>query len=126
MAADDTTPPAADGQDGQQAGGIDERVTRLEAGQETMSGQLERIIGMLSGGDAPKPDGQPAAAAGHPNIGHEIRAQLDERDARARAKASADEQASTIASLQETVRQLTEAAPVAPVRRATKIMWGSD
>jgi hypothetical protein len=93
--------------------GLDQRVTSLEHGQVSILGKLDQLLSL--GG--PK---EPEAEAERPevNIAEEIRRQLAERDRKAK-----DKPAETPAPAKT---ELAEQAPVAPVRRLTKLMWGDE
>jgi hypothetical protein len=98
-------PPAPDG-------GLDQRVTSLEHGQVSILGKLDQLLGM----SGPK---EPEAERPEVNVAEEIRKQLAERDAKAKKDKPAEPAAPVKADL-------TEKAPVAPVRRITKFMWGDE
>jgi hypothetical protein len=98
-------------------GGLGERVTQLEAGQHSISDRLDQVLGFLqSTPDAPAEPAEPE----RPELGiaDEISRQLDARD---RRNASRPRPA---APAKAPPADLAEQAPVAPVRRLTKIMWG--
>jgi hypothetical protein len=106
-----TTPPEPPPADS----GLGERVSSLEAGQTSILGKLDQLLG--AGG----PADPPATEAERPevNISEEIRRQL--ADAR-----KADAKRAPAAPAAPSAAELTEKAPKAPVRRVTKMMWGSD
>jgi hypothetical protein len=119
-----------DGQgQGQQDQALSDRVSKLEAGQDSLAGKLDQVIGMLSGGkdgDHPKEPTAPAAQPGNPaGIAHEIRQQLDERDRKEKEKKEADATAGTLAELKATVTQLAEHKPGPEPRRVERIMGWS-
>jgi hypothetical protein len=101
--------------------GLDQRVGRLEAGHESMTHKLDRILGLVGGGGHDEePTDQPA-----PNIAHEIRQQLDERDRQAREQADKDGLKSTVGELQTRLSELTEKPPAPLPRRIEKLMGWS-
>lgn len=87
----------------------------------TLEEKVNRILGILSGGDSePGPD----AAPDTPDIAHQIREQLDARD---RAQRDADEKKNAgdrLAAVEQQVKDMAERAPQAPLKRATRLMWG--
>lgn len=94
--------------------GLETRVSSLETGQTTILGKLDDMLGFLkSTPDAPA-EAQPENHAA--SIADEVRKQLDQRD---KAKPKAEPAAPKAA-------ELTEKTPVAPVRRVTKFIWGTD
>jgi len=117
--------PAGDG--GQETPPLEQRVGALESGQETLSGKLDQVLGILSGSGSGKPEAP--AGEGDPGgdgIAMEIRRQLDERTAREKAeRAAADENASRdreVDSLKQQVAALSEKRPEPVVRRVEKMM----
>src|SRR5258708_5635142 len=114
------TPPEETAPEGNST---DQRIASLEAGQESLGGKIDRILGIISGGgpddDDPGDGGQPAGA---PNIAHEIRAQLDERDAKAKADADAASVKDEIGGVKAKVAELAEKPPAPMPRRVEQIM----
>jgi hypothetical protein len=104
--ADDNPDPAAEE-------GLDQRVSSLETGQQTMSEKLDKLLG-LAGHDDKATD--PKDPAGGTNVAHEIRQQLDERDAKAKADAEKNGLSQTVAEVQAKVAELAEKPP-APMPR---------
>lgn len=105
-------------------GDLDERVGKLETGQDTIAEKVDRILGILgkdknAAHDAAQ-DHTEAKLDRPTNIADEIRQQLDERD----RLAAEERDKSDLASLKETVKALTEKAPEPMPRRIEKIMWG--
>jgi hypothetical protein len=104
---------------------LDKRVSSLEAGQDSLSQKLDRILGIVGGGGHDEEPTDQPAQGGAPNIAHEIRQQLDERD---RKKADDDRQAglhSTVDELKTKVSELTEKPPAPLPRRIEKLMGWS-
>jgi hypothetical protein len=101
--------------------GLDQRVESLEHGQESLGQKLDRILGLMSGpgDDDPGDGGQPAGA---PNIAHEIRQQLDERDRKAKADAEAASLKDQLGAVTAKVTELAEKPPAPMPRRVEKIM----
>jgi hypothetical protein len=115
--ADDGKPDPAPEQ------GLDQRVSSLETGQQSLSEKLDKVLGIVSGGhddQGSDPDGK-----GSPNIAHEIRAQLDARDARDREDAEKKSIAEQLAATQAKVAELAEKPPAPMPRRVEKIMGWS-
>lgn len=112
---EETTPPAT---------GLDQRVESLEHGQESLSHKLDRILGVISGGDDDDPGdgGQPAGA---PNIAEEIRAQLDKRDREARDAADKASLTDELGQVKAKVAELAEKPPAPMPRKIEKIMGWS-
>jgi hypothetical protein len=99
--------------------GLDGRVSSLETGQETLTQKLDKLLGIV-GADS----GQDGGDGGHEpegtNIAHEIRAQLDKRDAEVKRKADEDGLKSTVAEVQTKLSELTEKQPAPMPRRVEK------
>lgn len=128
MAGKSQAAPGEDGGgDGQEDSALDQRVRSLEAGQESLSAKIDRILGIISGD---KGDGGHAAEATEPpqqggtpgGIAHEIRAQLDKAERERQARAKEDGRDSEVAQLKEQVRALAETEPAPPPSRRARIM----
>jgi hypothetical protein len=102
------------------ATGLGDRVSRLETGQETLSDKLDKILGIVGGGRS-EPEDKPAGT-GAPNIAHEIRAQLEARDAKAREDAEKTSLREEVAGLKTSLAELAEKPPEAMPRRVEKLM----
>jgi hypothetical protein len=117
-----------DGQ-GQQDQALSDRVSTLETGQETLSGKLDQVIGMLGGkgggGHADDPTAAADSTGNAGNIAHEIRAQLDKVAREKEAAAKEGERDGTLAELRAKVAELTEKTPEPMPRRVEKIMGWS-
>ena len=105
--------------------GLDGRVSSLETGQETLTQKIDKLLGIV-GADGPGDgqDGHDGEGTGT-NIAHEIRAQIDARDAK---KAEEDRQAglhSTVDELKTKVTELAEKPPAPMPRRIEKLMGWS-
>jgi hypothetical protein len=105
--------------------GLDQRVGRLEAGHESMTHKLDRILGLVGGGGHDDEATEDKGQGGAPNIAHEIRQQLDERDRQAREQADKDGLKSTVGELQTRLSELTEKPPAPLPRRIEKLMGWS-
>jgi hypothetical protein len=105
MADDEETAPPADD-------GLDQRVGALE-------GKIDQILGIISGGDKPA---EPEVKGGGTNVAHEIRQQLDERDAAARKKAEEDGIKGELGEVKAKLSELTEQPPAPMPRRIEKFM----
>jgi hypothetical protein len=120
---DDGGQDAGQGTDG---GGLEDRVGQLETGQQSLTGKVDRILGIVSGSSSDGSDGGDGGGqdAGQPgSIAEEIRVQLDERDAA--SAAAADDQAKTdrLGALETKVAELAEKPP-APMPRRVEKFWG--
>ena len=108
--------------EGQADGTLDNRVGKLEAGQESITAKLDDLIGMLKGSEG---GGESHAPEGTGSIGKEIRDQLDQRD-RERAAADRDRaHGDRVGALEASLAELREKPPVPPVRRVEKVMGWS-
>ena len=105
---------------------LDQRVSSLETGQESLSQKLDKLLGIVGGGGHDDdPTGDPKDPGGGTNVAHEIRQQLDARDAK---KAEEDRQAglhSTVDELKTKVTELAEKPPAPMPRRIEKLMGWS-
>ena|ERR1700676_2415212 len=103
--------------------GLDGRVSSLETGQESLTQKLDKLLGIVGAGD-----GQDSGHEGEgteTNIAHEIRAQLDKRDADAKRKADEEGLHATVGELKTKVTELAEKPPAPMPRRIEKWMgWG--
>jgi hypothetical protein len=105
--------------------GLDERVSSLETGQQSMTQKIDQILGIVGGGDHPDQGTDPKEPAGGTNVAHEIRQQLDERDAKARADAEKNGLSQTVAEVQAKVAELAEKPPAPMPRRVERFMGWS-
>ena len=119
MADDNPNPEAEEG--------LDQRVSSLETGQDSLSEKLDKILGIVGvgGGRDDEPTGQDGQPGGGTNIAHEIRQQLDERDAAAARKAEDDGLKSTVGELQAKLSELAEKPPAPMPRRVERLMGWS-
>jgi hypothetical protein len=111
---EETDPPAD--------AGVDQRIASLEAGQTGLEHKIDRILGIISGpghDDDPGDGGQPA---GGQSIAHEIRAQLDARDAKAKADSEAASVKDELGQVKAKVAELAEKPPAPMPRRVEKLM----
>jgi hypothetical protein len=100
--------------------GLDSRVSSLETGQENLSGKLDKILGIISGDGGHEGEVSGKQEGAGTTVAHEIREGVD----RLKALADAAEAKSKTKPKAEPVEP--EKAPVPPVRRITKWMWGSE
>lgn len=120
-------PQADEGSEGQQGSTLDDRVGALEAGQDSLTGKVDQILGILSkggdgGGHASEPT-EPEPRGGTPaGIAHQIREQLDKAEAERAARDKEAGRESELTQLKEQVRSLTEAEPTPPPSRKARIM----
>lgn len=110
--ADDEPQPAAE-QD------LDSRVGALETGQQTMAEKLDQILGIVTGGGHEQDGAGQPDKPGDANIAHEIRAQLDARDARKAEEGKHKSLAEQVAEIKTT---LTEKPPEPMPRRVERLM----
>jgi hypothetical protein len=100
----------------------DQRIASLEAGQTGINSKIDRILGIISGGgpdDDPGDGGQPA---GGQSIAHEIRAQLDARDAKNKADSEAASVKDELGQVKAKVAELAEKPPAPMPRRVERLM----
>ena len=93
--------------------GVEQRVDSLES-------KVDKILGILSA-DGSDEQEQPATQP-DTNIAHEIRAQLEERDAKARADAAEQGKADRLAAAEAKIAELAEKPPAPMPRRVERIM----
>lgn len=110
------------------SGGLDERVGKLEAGQDTLTGKVDQILGIL-GSDKNKAhdaaEQRTEAKLDRPsNVADEIRQQLDERDRAAKADREKQAADGELADLKAKVAELSEKPPEPMPRRVETWMWG--
>ena len=109
-------------------GSVEERVDRLEAGQQTLSDKLDQLIGMVSRkppGHADERDG-PTGSAGRPaSIEEQVQAELARAERERQAAADAQAEKSDREQIKDQLAKLREAPPVQPQRRSERVMWGA-
>lgn len=111
------------GGQGQPDGALDERVGKLEAGQESIAGKVDKILGMLGGGGGDEGH-EPEGNGG--NVGLEIRRQLDERDARRRDEDARRGVSDRVGALETQVSEMRETKPGPLPKRVHKIMGWAE
>lgn len=101
----------------------DQRIASLEAGQASLGKKIDSILGIISNNpdddDDPGDGGQPAGAS---NVAEEIRAQLDQRDAKARADADKAALTDELGQVKAKIAELAEKPPAPMPRRVEKLM----
>lgn len=97
---------------------LDNRVGKLEAGQESLSAKLDKVLEALSGGGQ-QDDGEPQGA---PNVAAEIRQQLEERDRKDKAAARDKAREDRLTAAETKLAELAEKPPGPMPRRVEKIM----
>jgi hypothetical protein len=118
MAKPETDPPPTE----PEGNTTDQRIASLEAGQTGINSKIDRILGIISGSgpdDDPGDGGQPA---GGQSIAHEIRAQLDARDAKNKADSEAASVKDELGQVKAKVAELAEKPPAPMPRRVEKLM----
>ena len=106
----------------------DERIDRLEAGQETLSEKIDQILGIVSrrpghqdGTASPSPQGPGGRPA---SVEEQVRAELARADQERASQVAADAEKSDRETIKEQLAKLQEAAPQPPQRRSERVMWG--
>ena len=108
------------------SGSVEERVDRLEAGQQTLTQKLDQILGIVSR----KPPGQAAEDAGRGPAGRpasveeQVQAELARAERERADAAAAEAEKSDREQIKEQLAKLHEVAPAPPQRRSTRVMWG--
>jgi hypothetical protein len=101
----------------------DQRIASLEAGQTGINSKIDRILGIISGSGPDDPDpGDGGQPAGGQSIAHEIRAQLDARDAKAKQDSEAASVKDELGQVKAKVAELAEKPPAPMPRRVEKLM----
>jgi hypothetical protein len=121
MAKPETDPPKEEPTE-PEGNTTDQRIASLEAGQTGINNKIDRILGIISGSgpdDDPGDGGQPA---GGQSIAHEIRAQLDARDAKAKQDSEAASVKDELGQVKAKVAELAEKPPAPMPRRVEKLM----
>ena len=113
MADEPAEPPAADPPE---SGDLPKRVSSLE-------GKIDRILDMVTGGGGD--DNQEPTEPGAPNIAHEIRQQLDQRDREAKKKADEDGVKAELGEVKTKLAELAEKPPAPMPRRIERLMGWS-
>jgi hypothetical protein len=121
MAKPETDPPKEEPTE-PEGNSTDQRIASLEAGQTGINSKIDRILGIISGSgpdDDPGDGGQPA---GGQSIAHEIRAQLDARDAKAKQDSEAASVKDELGQVKAKVAELAEKPPAPMPRRVEHFM----
>jgi hypothetical protein len=109
------------GDDPAAAPALEERVERLESGQESVLGKLDELLarGHATAGqhEADRLD-RPSA------IEEQVRAELDRAERERQAAADADAEKTERATIREQIARLAERPPAAPVPRRQRVIWG--
>lgn len=95
----------------------DKRIADLEAGQQTILGKLDQLLG----GKPAEPDGKTGTPPPS-NIAEEIRQQLDARDAKNQADADAKATKDRLAAVEAKTSELSEKPPDPLPRRVERLM----
>lgn len=104
---------------------LDERVGRLETGQQTLTEKLDQVLAAVTrrpGKDddpAPGPSGRPGS------IAEQVQAELARAKQEAAAAEAAEAEKSDREQIKEQLAKLKEAPPVQPQRRSERVMWGA-
>lgn len=108
-------------------GSLDERVDRLESGQQTLSEKLDKILGIVSSGPpgGTAENGTTGPAGRPPDIGEQVRAELARAEQERADKDAAEAEKSDRETIREQLAKLREAAPRPPQRRSERMMWGA-
>lgn len=108
-------------------GSVEERVDRLEAGQQTMTEKLDQILGVLSKRPvrSASEDEQHGPAGRPASVEEQVRAELQRAEQERAAADAAEAEKSDRETIKEQLAKLKEAAPVAPQRRSERVMWGA-
>lgn len=105
---------------------LDQRVSSLETGQESITQKIDKLLGLVSGDghddEGTDDPGQPGVGT---NIAHEIRQQLDAKAKEDAAKAKEDGLHQTVGELKTKVSELAEKPPAPMPRRVEKLMGWS-
>ena len=94
--------------------------TGLETRVDSLEAKVDQILGLVSGGR--ENAAEPPSQGGGTNVAHEIRQQLDERDARARAQADEAAKADRLGAIETKLAELAEKPPEPMPRRIERIM----
>lgn len=116
-----TPPPPEDPETGR-IQSLREQDARIDG----LSEKIDKILGIIGGSPSATAVPETTAADQPSSLAAEIRAQLDKRDADARAAADKDTQSKTLAELAAKVKELSEKPPAEPVRRRHKIMGWNE
>lgn len=111
------------GGQGQPDGALGDRVGKLEAGQESIAGKVDQILGMLDGGKGADGGGGHTGEDTGGHVGLEIRRQLDERDARRRQEDDSRSVSDRVGALEAA---LSETKPGPVPRRVHKVMGWAE
>lgn len=117
--------PNDGGGQGPAASSLDDRVGQLESGQQSLSGKVDKILGILggAGGDG---DGGHAPQGSGVSVAEEIRAQLEQQRRDDAAAAAERDRDARLSAAETTLRDMTEKQPGPLPRRSTRLMWGKE
>lgn len=103
---------------------LEDRVERLETGQNRILSKLDELLGTGSKAHAAAQEHEEKHLDRPSTIEEQVRAELARKDAEAKAAADADAEKSERQTIKEQIAKLTEAKPVAPQPRRQRVMWG--
>jgi len=104
-----------------EGGTLEDRVERLEGGQNRILSKLDELIG----GVHQRAEAGTEQRLGRPStVEEQVQAELARRDKEAAEKASRDEQASEVKTLRQRIAELAEKPPEQPQPRRQRVMWG--
>lgn len=103
--------------------GINQRVASLEAGQESMSQKIDKILGMVSGDTREQDTGEHEDKPTGTNVAHEIRAGIEAHEKEKAAAEAEQGKADRLAAAEARIAELSEKPP-APMPRAVERIMG--
>lgn len=103
-------------------GSQEERIARLETGQQTLGEKLDQVLAALSHRPAPKEGDE---GAERPDVAEMVRLELERGKKEREAADAAEAEKSDREQIKEQLAKLKEAPPVQPQRRSERVIWGA-
>lgn len=104
--------------------GLEDRVERLESGQNKILNKLDELLGSGSPAQAKAQERQAEHLDRPSSVQEMVQAELRKADQERKAAADAEADKSERQTIRETLAKLTEAKPEQPQPRRQRVMWG--
>ena len=105
---------------------LDQRVSSLETGQQSITDKVDQILGIVGKGEHTAHDAaqkhEEAKLDRPSSVAEQVREQLDARDARERERQAAADRDGRLGTIEQALKDMTEKAPEVPARRVEKFM----
>lgn len=104
--------------------GLEDRVERLESGQNKILSKLDELLGTGSKAHETAEEHTERKLDRPSTIEEQVRAELARADAEKKKAADAESEKSERQTIKDQLAKLTESPPVQPQPRRQRVMWG--